>query len=63
MNYDNPHKPSQSVEANEAEDETAFDEFACDKTVRMPRPTLASTPKDEVVPQSENKTGRGNEVG
>jgi hypothetical protein len=57
MNSDNPHKPSRSVEANAGEDETVFDEFACDDTVRMPRPTLAPTPQDNVVQQSEKDSG------
>lgn len=39
MNSDNLHTPNQSVEANDsASDEAEFDEFAYDKTVRMPRP-------------------------
>ena len=50
MSSENPHKPSQA-------EETIFDEFACDKTVRMPRLTPAPTPKDEVLPPSEKDSG------
>jgi hypothetical protein len=50
MNSDNPQTPNQS-------DQTDFDEFACEKTVRMPRPTPAPTPKDDVVQESEKDSG------
>ena len=58
MNSDNPQASKQSTEADEGgSDQTESDPFACDKTVRMPRPTPAPKPEDDAVPGAEKDSG------
>ena len=56
MNSENPHAPEQLNETDEVNTDQA-DPFACDKTVRMPRPTPAPKPEDDAVPLPEKDSG------